>query len=292
MTYSAKSKYHRNLNLPLVRRAYLSLTGRHPSIFKGSGLDFDELREYIPGDQPQSVDWKSSAKRGSLVVKDFESSTITNSVILSDSSRFMYAKGSSDESLIDIATFASSLISYLSVNRGDKTTILYSDDKRLVHEKTGTTQFSLHYPLDRLNASASASAPVSDISKAMNYILQFWQKRVNLTIVASLPALVQMNEKTLAKIAKRNDTLVIGLKSKNPYNYSTKEQEFDILNHSRVPAFLKSRAAYRKYENFLLEQSEKVSSLLKSKGVYYIESDSIDGLFHKFVKYIEASKWR
>ncbi|MDR2748316.1 MAG: DUF58 domain-containing protein, partial [Bifidobacteriaceae bacterium] len=198
MTYSTKSKYHKNLNLPVVRRAYLSLTGRHPSIFKGSGLDFDELREYIPGDQPQAVDWKSSAKKGSLVVKDFESSTIANSVVLVDSSRFMYAKGTNNETLIDIATYISSVFSYLSVSRGDKTTILYSDDERLVHEKTGTTQFSLHYPLDRLNKSTGANAPLFDISKAMSYILQFWQKRVNLIIVASLPALAKMDDKILA----------------------------------------------------------------------------------------------
>ncbi|MDR3128157.1 MAG: DUF58 domain-containing protein [Bifidobacteriaceae bacterium] len=290
MTYLKRLQFRKGINLPLVRRAYLSITGKHLSIFKGSGLDFDELREYVPGDQIQSIDWKSSARRGSLVVKNFEISTITDSVILADASRLMFSQGQNNDKLIDIAVFASSLIGLLSVDRGDKTTILYSDKSRLIHEKTQNSQFTLNYSLHRLSKSAQYNGDGPDISKSFNYILQFWPKRMNLSVVASLPTLLQVDKALLAKIAIRYDTLIIGLVSKNPYSKTIKIPEYDIVNYRRIPAFLKSKSAYRKYNNFVFDKSSELNNYLKSIGIHYIQADSIASFLKEFISYIARRK--
>ncbi|MDR3152206.1 MAG: DUF58 domain-containing protein [Bifidobacteriaceae bacterium] len=290
MTASKKSAFRKSFSLPLIRRAYLSITGRHPSIFRGSGLDFDELREYIPGDTISSIDWKSSARKGSLIVKSFQSNTITDSVILVDSSRLMFSEADNDEKLKDVANFAVSLFGFLSVDRGDKTTILYSDKDRLIHEKSQTSGFSLQYSIDRLYKSSNYVSAAPDITKSLNYILQFWPKRMNLTVVASLPALSFADKKILAKIAKRYDTLVIGLKGKNPYNHFDKMREYDIVNHRKVPAFMKSRTVQRKYNNFIGQQSENISQFLKSKGSFYLEAWSVSSLVSALVKYLSKRK--
>ncbi|MDR3116366.1 MAG: DUF58 domain-containing protein [Bifidobacteriaceae bacterium] len=290
MTASKKSAFRRSFSLPLIRRAFLSIAGRHPSIFRGSGLDFDELREYIPGDIISSIDWKSSARRGSLIVKSFQSNTITDSVILVDSSRLMFSEADNGEKLKDIANFAASLVGFLSVDRGDKTTILYSDKNRLIHEKSQTNEFALQYPIDRLYKSTDPISPSPDITKSLNYILQFWPKRMNLTIIASLPALGFMDKKTLAKIAKRYDTLIIGLKGRNPYKHSDKMQEYDIVTHRKIPAFMKSRTVQRKYNTFINQQSEDISQFLKSKGSFYLEAQSVSSLIYSLVKYLSKRK--
>lgn len=58
-----------------VRTAALSqqlLTGSNRSGFKGRGMDFSDLREYLPGDEVRAIDWNTSARYGETYVKVFE----------------------------------------------------------------------------------------------------------------------------------------------------------------------------------------------------------------------------
>ncbi len=48
-----------------------SLAGNYQSIFKGSGMNFDEVREYVPGDEIRTIDWNVTARTGSPHVKKF-----------------------------------------------------------------------------------------------------------------------------------------------------------------------------------------------------------------------------
>lgn len=61
----------RHLRL-IVKRAVATLqTGSLPSIFKGSGLTFDEVRHYQPGDDVRAIDWNVTARMGQPFVKRF-----------------------------------------------------------------------------------------------------------------------------------------------------------------------------------------------------------------------------
>ena len=48
-----------------------TFAGEYLSIFKGQGIEFAEVRQYIPGDDVRSIDWNVSAKTGGVFVKKF-----------------------------------------------------------------------------------------------------------------------------------------------------------------------------------------------------------------------------
>ena len=48
-----------------------ALAGSYHSAFKGQGIDFEEVREYQPGDEVRSIDWNVTAKMGSPFVKQY-----------------------------------------------------------------------------------------------------------------------------------------------------------------------------------------------------------------------------
>ena len=48
-----------------------SLAGAYHSVFKGRGMDFDEVREYSPGDEVRTIDWNVTARAGRPFVKKF-----------------------------------------------------------------------------------------------------------------------------------------------------------------------------------------------------------------------------
>ncbi|MBM4015241.1 MAG: DUF58 domain-containing protein, partial [Planctomycetes bacterium] len=45
--------------------------GAWASRFRGAGIEFDEVREYVPGDDPRAVDWNVTARQGRLCVKRY-----------------------------------------------------------------------------------------------------------------------------------------------------------------------------------------------------------------------------
>ena len=45
------------------------MAGQYRSVFKGSGIEFEEVREYAPGDDVKSIDWNVSARTGKVFVK-------------------------------------------------------------------------------------------------------------------------------------------------------------------------------------------------------------------------------
>jgi uncharacterized protein (DUF58 family) len=47
------------------------LSGFYISVFRGSGIEFDEVREYVPGDDPRTVDWNVTARMGRPYVKKY-----------------------------------------------------------------------------------------------------------------------------------------------------------------------------------------------------------------------------
>ena len=47
-------------------------SGEYQSVFKGRGMEFTEVREYLPGDDIRSIDWNVTARTGHPYIKKFE----------------------------------------------------------------------------------------------------------------------------------------------------------------------------------------------------------------------------
>ena len=61
----------KRIKIQTGRVMHTTLSGDYASAFKGSGLEFDQLREYQIGDDVRNLDWNSSAKMNRLMVKQF-----------------------------------------------------------------------------------------------------------------------------------------------------------------------------------------------------------------------------
>jgi hypothetical protein len=81
----------RQLEIRTRRMVNDSLAGAYHSVFKGRGMDFDEVREYSPGDEVRTIDWNVTARAGRTFVKKFTEErelTIISVVDISASGNF------------------------------------------------------------------------------------------------------------------------------------------------------------------------------------------------------------
>ena len=61
----------RQIEIRTNRLARDTFAGQYHSVFKGRGMDFDEVREYVPGDEIRSIDWNVTARTGRPFVKKY-----------------------------------------------------------------------------------------------------------------------------------------------------------------------------------------------------------------------------
>src|SRR5215475_6920216 len=70
------------------------LGGEYHSVFRGRGIDFDEVREYVPGDDVRAIDWNVTARAGRPFVKRFrEERELTVIVAVDASASLAYGSG-------------------------------------------------------------------------------------------------------------------------------------------------------------------------------------------------------
>ncbi|GAA5123715.1 DUF58 domain-containing protein [Luteolibacter yonseiensis] len=108
-----------------------SLAGRYASVFKGRGMDFDRVRNYVPGDDVRTIDWNVTARTGDPHVKLFTEErelTIMLVIDVSASSDF----GSVVDSKRELAAEAAGVLAASAIRNRDKVgLILFSDEVEL-----------------------------------------------------------------------------------------------------------------------------------------------------------------
>ena len=104
-----------------------SLAGNYHSVFKGSGMNFDEVREYVPGDEIRAIDWNVTARTGIPHIKKFTEErelTIILLIDISGSGEF----GSSTSSKREMMAELGSVLAFSAIRNNDKVgLILFTD---------------------------------------------------------------------------------------------------------------------------------------------------------------------
>lgn len=109
----------RLLELKTRRLVDDTVAGQYHSAFKGQGMDFDEVREYQPGDEVRSIDWNVTARMNHPFVKKFREErelTVLLVVDLSGSGRF----GSTDQSKRELAAEIACVMAFSAIRNQDR----------------------------------------------------------------------------------------------------------------------------------------------------------------------------
>ena len=105
-----------------------TLAGQYHSVFKGQGMNFDEVREYQPGDDVRAIDWNVTARMNHPFIKKFvEERELTLMLVVDVSGSGLF--GSCDQSKRELAAEIASVLAFSAIRNNDKVgLILFSDE--------------------------------------------------------------------------------------------------------------------------------------------------------------------
>ena len=112
--------------------------GEYESVFKGEGVEFSEVREYVPGDDIRRIDWNVTARMGHPFVKKFREERERTLIFLVDASSSEYF-GSISRQKINLASEVTALLSFSAITNNDKVSLLLFTDiiEKFVPPKKG-----------------------------------------------------------------------------------------------------------------------------------------------------------
>src|SRR3984885_5904065 len=118
----------RQIELRTRRLVTDALAGEYHSVFKGRGMDFDEVREYSPGDEVRLIDWNVTARTGVPFIKKLREErelTLLLAVDVSASGKF----GSNAQSKRELAAEIASVLAFSAIRNRDKVGLLLFTDE-------------------------------------------------------------------------------------------------------------------------------------------------------------------
>ncbi len=118
----------RLIELKAGRLASDILQGNYLSAFKGQGLEFDEVREYVPGDDVRAIDWNVTARTGTPHIKVMREERELTVIILVDVSPSQ-GYGTTPKLKRAHAAEMAAILAFLAIRNNDKVgLILFSDE--------------------------------------------------------------------------------------------------------------------------------------------------------------------
>jgi uncharacterized protein (DUF58 family) len=117
----------RQIEIRTNRLVSETLAGQYHSVFKGQGMNFDEVREYQPGDEVRSIDWNVTARMNHPFVKKFvEERELTLMLLVDLSGSGLF--GSGGQSKRELAAEIASVLAFSAIRNNDKVgLILFTD---------------------------------------------------------------------------------------------------------------------------------------------------------------------
>jgi uncharacterized protein (DUF58 family) len=118
----------RRIQITTLRMVTDVFAGQYHSVFKGKGIEFHEVREYLPGDDIRSIDWNVTARMGHPYVKKFvEERELTVMLLLDASSSCRF--GSSGKMKNQLAAELCSVLAFSAIQNNDRVGIIIFTDR-------------------------------------------------------------------------------------------------------------------------------------------------------------------
>jgi uncharacterized protein (DUF58 family) len=176
----------RRLHIQAGRRVDSPFAGEYRSAFRGRGMEFEEVRPYVPGDDVRHIDWNVTARTGDPHIKEFrEERQLTMQLVLDVSPSVAFGGGGADgrtDKRLQIARMAGAL-AFAAIRNGDRVGLMTFSDRveRFLppRKSRGHAWTVLRAAFDR-----SATGRGTDLAHALDRLGEFLSRRAVVCVLS------------------------------------------------------------------------------------------------------------
>lgn len=263
----------RELEIRTRRMVDDTMAGAYHSVFKGRGMDFDEVREYSAGDEVRTIDWNVTARAGRPFVKKFtEERELTLFLVVDISASGNFGSGALAKR--DLAAEVASVLAFSAIRNSDKVgLVLYTDRiERYLPPKKGRRHV-LRVVRDILYHEPQGTG--TDTVKTLDAVNNMLHRRAVVFLISDFqtsgdPAAARTQLRRVARQTNRRHDL-IAIQIEDPREKELPNVGLIALEDAETGEILEldtGRAAVRKrFSELSAERSQRLKSDLRSEGI-------------------------
>jgi uncharacterized protein (DUF58 family) len=266
------------------------LAGEYKSVFKGRGMELDEVREYQPGDEIRTIDWNITARMGKPFVKRFREErelTVILLVDLSASGNF----GSMGRLKNELATNICALLAFAVIRNNDNVGLIAFTDQieMFIPPRRGTRHV---LRIIREILSFQPAQAKTDVVCALDYLGRIIRKRSIVFLLSDFEA--EGFVRPLRVLSKHHDIIAVVIRDPREMQLTDVGLiEFEDAETGEIALVdTGNLGVCRQYEELGTESALRLRELFRSTGVDYVEMQTDRDYARDLVRFFNARQKR
>jgi uncharacterized protein (DUF58 family) len=262
------------------------LDGSYNSIYKGRSMNFDELREYVPGDDIKDIDWKATSRSQKVLIRQYIAEKRHNIMMVMDANKRMLAETKSGETKGEVALMAGGTLAYMVTDNGDYVSGLYYHDDKMERSPFKTGFLNLEFLLEGY-AKCLTPANKSDLNGILKYIMHNIKRRMIVVMVTDTEGILSLQDNLLGQITMVHDVLLINVSDADIFG----KKVYNVDDAGYIPPFIsQSKAIRREQKKIQLEMEKQAAIKLNRYGIPWVEVDTENRVDGKIAELLEKNK--
>ncbi|MBO7448998.1 MAG: DUF58 domain-containing protein [Clostridiales bacterium] len=281
-----KSNLKKSATISTKRPTSNILDGSYISVYKGRSLNFDDLREYVPGDDIKDIDWKATARSQTTLVREFVAEKKHNIMFVIDSNKRMLGYTKNGEEKKNVAIYAAGTLAYLVSRNGDYISSIFGSPKSIRFFPFKAGLLNIENILQQYNKDVNTENE-SEITKSLEYIMRHIRRRMIIVIVTDMEGRRAISERLLKRLVSVHDVIMLNISDTDPFGNNV----YDVDYLTFLPDFFTKDKKLMKRENKRKEQIEKESTeKFKKAGIVWTSFDDSEDIAIKLTELLARHK--
>ena len=277
-------KQIRHIQLKAGRLVTDALAGEYSSVFKGIGMEFEKVREYVESDDIRAIDWNVTARMNAPFVKIFREERELTLMLLVDVSPSLVF-GTTGKFKNEVAAELAAVLAFLAIKNNDKVgLILFSDHvEQVIPPKKGRSHI---WRIIRSVLTHKSQGKKTDINVALDYLANMRSRKSMCFLLSDFHT--TGFETSLRQVSKRHELVCVGISDlRESMIASCGVVEFVDAETGELCVLDTSHAQVKKIfkENRKLSV-EKLIKLLRSYKMDYFEVSTHESVISPLVRYM------
>ena len=260
------------------------MAGQYKSVFRGRGIEFEEVRQYQPGDDVRSIDWNVTARSGDCFIKRFREERELTVLFLADVSASGYF-GSGLRSKRDLITEIAALLMFSALKNNDKVGLATFAEH--VQDYLPPRKGKAHVLRSiRQLLAAGPQGQRTDLNSALKFVNRVQKRRAVIFLISDF--LGTLDDQVLALTRRRHDLTAITIE--DPRERASPDVGFLRVRDAESGRWIEIDTRSRKVRDAFARQAERraqcLSERLKRVGVDQLaldcQTDYLDPLHRYF----------
>ena len=262
------------------------LDGSYNSIYKGRSMNFDELREYVPGDDIKDIDWKATSRSQKVLIRQYIAEKRHNIMLVMDANKRMLAETKAGEEKGEVALMAGGTLAYMVTDNGDYVSGLYYHDEKMERSPFKTGFLNLEFLLEGY-AKCLTPTNKSDLNGILKYIMHNIKRRMIVVMVTDTEGILNLQDNLLGQITMVHDVLLINVSDADIFG----KKVYNVDDNGYIPPFLSQSKAIQRQQNKIQEDREKLANAkLNRYGIPWVQVDTANRVDGKIAELLEKNK--